>query len=126
MSVDFPTFDRPTMAISGMPVRRNCEGAAAERTNRVSMCVILAHSANASILYPPQIHVTMSAVIQSFASRLADAMGHDSVLVRSVRPVYETLLWWSSRGRGIPWTINGIVCRIDPRIRHWLARTYDP
>ena len=68
----------------------------------------------------------MSAVIQSFASRLADAMGHESVLVRSVRPAYETLLWWSSRGRGIPWTINGIVCRIDPRRRHWLARAYDP
>jgi FkbM family methyltransferase len=32
---------------------------------------------------------------------------------------------WSSGGRGIPWTINGIACRIDPRARHRMAQQYD-
>lgn len=67
----------------------------------------------------------MSAVIQRVASKLADAIGHDSGLVRSIRPAYERFLWWSSLGRGIPWTINGIPCRIDPRERHRMARQYD-
>jgi FkbM family methyltransferase len=64
-------------------------------------------------------------VIQHVASQLADALGHESVLVRSVRPAYERMLWWSSFGRGIPWTINGTSCRIDPRERHRMARLYD-
>ena len=73
----------------------------------------------------PGFYATMSAVIQRVASRLADAIGHESAVVKSVRPAYEQLLWWSSLGRGIPWTINKVVCRIDPRERHRMARQYD-
>ena len=40
MRLDLPTFERPTMAISGMPVRGNCEGEAAERTKRASIRLI--------------------------------------------------------------------------------------
>jgi FkbM family methyltransferase len=67
----------------------------------------------------------MSALIQRCASQLAGAIGHESLFIRSVRPAYEQILWWSSLGRGIPWTINGIACRIDPRERHRMARQYD-
>ena len=64
-------------------------------------------------------------MIQRFASLLADAMGHESVFIKSVRPVYERILWWSSLGHGIPWTINEVTCRVDPRARHRMARQYD-
>jgi FkbM family methyltransferase len=67
----------------------------------------------------------MSALIQRCASQLADTIGHESLVVRSMRPVYEQLLWWSSLGAGIPWNINGTDCRIDPRERHRMARQYD-
>lgn len=56
---------------------------------------------------------------------MADAIGHDSIIVRSVRPAFEHMLWWSSLGGGVSWTINGIACRIDPRERHRMARQYD-
>ena len=41
MRLDLPTFERPTMAISGTPVRTNCDGAAADMTKRASMRFIL-------------------------------------------------------------------------------------
>ena len=37
MRLDLPTFERPTMAISGMPVWRNCDGSAADVTKRASV-----------------------------------------------------------------------------------------
>lgn len=52
-------------------------------------------------------------------------MGRESWLVRSLRPAYESLLDWSNGGRGIPWTINGVSYRIDPRYRHRMGSDYD-
>lgn len=60
------------------------------------------------------------------ARRLADTLGHDSAIIRALRPAYETLLDWSTGGRGIPWTINGVPCRIDPRFRHRMGSMYEP
>lgn len=42
-----------------------------------------------------------------------------------MRPVYETLLDWSSGGRGIPWAINGVTYCIDPHYRRQLGQEYD-
>jgi FkbM family methyltransferase len=46
-------------------------------------------------------------------------------LIRHLRPTYETLLDWSYRGKGIPWSINEVPCRIDPHYRQQLGRHYD-
>jgi FkbM family methyltransferase len=56
---------------------------------------------------------------------VAEAIGRQSWLIRQLRPVYESLLDWSSGCRGIAWSINGVGCRIDPRHRHRLAQDYD-
>ena len=59
------------------------------------------------------------------ARAVARALGHESRLVRAARPLYEWLLQRLSGGRGIPWRINGVPCRIDPRLRARLARDYE-
>lgn len=63
--------------------------------------------------------------IQKIARRLAGLLGRESWLVRRLRPAYENSLDALSGGRGIPWTINGVVYRIDPRQRHRLGQHYD-
>jgi FkbM family methyltransferase len=57
-------------------------------------------------------------MLDKLATTVATVLGHDSSLVRRLRPAYETLLSWSNRGRGIPCTINGVALRRDPRCRH--------
>jgi FkbM family methyltransferase len=64
-------------------------------------------------------------LIQESARRVSGALGRESRLVRSLRPAYERLLDASTRGRGIPWEINGVEYRIDPRYRHRLGQKYD-
>jgi FkbM family methyltransferase len=64
-------------------------------------------------------------VLENTATKLADALGRESWLVRRLRPVYESLLYWSSRGSGTPWTINGVVYRVDARHRRQLGHEYD-
>lgn len=64
-------------------------------------------------------------IIQETARRAAGLLGRESWLVRSLRPAYESLLGWSNNGRGIPWTINGVSYRIDPRYRHRMGSEYD-
>src|SRR5262249_9132385 len=39
--------------------------------------------------------------------------------------IYESVLEWTSGGRGISWPINGIPYRINPRHRHQLGQNYD-
>jgi FkbM family methyltransferase len=56
-------------------------------------------------------------MLDKLATRVATVLGHESSLVRGLRPAYETLLSWSSRGRGIPCRINGVALRRDPRCR---------
>lgn len=64
-------------------------------------------------------------VLQSVARRTAEALGRESALVRALRPAYESLLDWSSAGRGAAWTINGETFRVDPRYRQRLGQSYD-
>lgn len=64
-------------------------------------------------------------VLQSAARRTAEVLGRESALVRALRPAYESLLDWSSAGRGAAWTINGETFRVDPRQRHRLGQHYD-
>ena len=61
--------------------------------------------------------------IQKLARQVSGTLGRDSWLIRHLRPTYESLLDWS--GRGIPWDINGVEYRIDPRFRAQLGANYD-
>jgi FkbM family methyltransferase len=63
--------------------------------------------------------------IQKGASWFATTLGHESRLVRGLRPCYEHAMLLMTLGRGISWSINGVPCRIDPRQRHRMARRYD-
>lgn len=65
-------------------------------------------------------------LVQGTARKTAGIFGRESWLVRSLRPAYESLLYWSSNGRGIPWAINGVTYRIDPHYRHRMGSNYDP
>lgn len=64
--------------------------------------------------------------IQQAARRTAQAVGRESAIIRALRPGYERMLGIASAGRGIPWEINGVTYRIDPRHRHRLGADYDP
>ncbi len=62
--------------------------------------------------------------LQQVASRLSQALGRDSSLVRLFRPAYETLL---DRGGGFRRTVNGHeTFLIDPRYRGLFPETYEP
>lgn len=63
--------------------------------------------------------------IQAGAGRVAGLLGRESWLVRHFRPVYENVLDRISGRRGIPWKINGVEYRIDPRQRMRLGAAYD-
>lgn len=65
-------------------------------------------------------------LIQTVARRTSGLIGRESRLIRRMRPVYESFLDWSGRGKGIPWAINDVTYRIDPRYRHRLGQNYDP
>jgi len=58
-------------------------------------------------------------------SKAAELIGRESWLVRRLRPAYETLLDRVSNDHGLPWQINGVTYRIDPRLRHQLSHDYD-
>jgi FkbM family methyltransferase len=64
--------------------------------------------------------------LQQAARRTAQAVGRESAIIRALRPGYERMLGIASGGRGIPWEINGVTYRIDPRYRHQLGADYDP
>src|SRR5258708_34201461 len=55
--------------------------------------------------------------IQRAARAAADTLGRRSRLISGLRPAYESFLDWSSRGQGIPFTINGVEFRRSPRGR---------
>lgn len=65
-------------------------------------------------------------ILQTAASQTARFVGRESWLVRQTRPAYEYLLDWSHGGRGIPWSINGQIFRIDPRCRPLMGHNYEP
>lgn len=64
-------------------------------------------------------------LLQGVARRVSGTLGRESWLVRRLRPAYESFLEVSSQGKGVPWKINGVTYRIDPRYRHRLGQTYD-
>lgn len=63
--------------------------------------------------------------LQRFGRRVADLLGRDSWFAALLRPLYARVLLVLSGGRGIPWTINGVEYRIDPRYRHRMGPRYD-
>ncbi len=67
-------------------------------------------------------------MLEKIASKVSGMFGRESLLVRQLRPAYETFLSWSGGGHGIPCTINGIELRRDPRCRqHYPANLdYEP
>jgi len=63
--------------------------------------------------------------LQNIASRIADMIGRETRLATILRKWYERILVVLTRGRGIPWEINGKTYLVDPRYRHQLAHEYD-
>jgi FkbM family methyltransferase len=61
--------------------------------------------------------------LQALARRTADLVGREALPIRLLRPAYEAVLALSRDG--IPWAINGVPCRIDPRQRQRMSRDYD-
>lgn len=59
------------------------------------------------------------------ARSVSRAVGPNSLVARAVRPPVEWILRQAAGRRGLAWEINGVACRIDPRFRAELARTYD-
>jgi FkbM family methyltransferase len=45
--------------------------------------------------------------------------------MQNLRPAYESILHLLSGGRGVPWEINGVRFRIDPRYRSYFGQDYD-
>jgi FkbM family methyltransferase len=64
-------------------------------------------------------------LLQAIARQTSGLIGRESRLIRRMRPVYESLLDWSGGENGIPWPINGVTYRINPRHRHRLGQNYD-
>jgi FkbM family methyltransferase len=62
---------------------------------------------------------------QRLARTASGAIGRDSWVVRHLRPTFESMLWLLSARRGVPWEINGVTFRIDPRYRNRLGQNYD-
>ena len=66
----------------------------------------------------------MSGVLQA-VRRTADLLGRDNRIVRGMRPLYQQALELAYRGRGMPWSINGVRCRIEPGQRGEMGQRYD-
>jgi len=64
-------------------------------------------------------------VLQAAGRKFSGMLGRESRLVRVLRPAYESLLEFSTGGRGISWKINGETYRVDPRCRQRLGQNYD-
>ena len=68
---------------------------------------------------------TIPRFLPNAARAVAGALGHESRLVRVARPAYDWLLERLSGGSGVPWSVNGVPCRIAPRMRARLPREYE-
>jgi len=67
----------------------------------------------------------MTSMLQVMASVVSAALGRDSLLVRNLRPAYESTLDWLDGGRGIEWEINGVLYRIDPHFRYLINHDHE-
>lgn len=64
-------------------------------------------------------------LIENAASRIAGILGRNSALIRTLRPAYESLLGGMHGGNGIPWQVNGVEYRIDPKERPRFGHDYE-
>src|ERR1700693_4408995 len=64
-------------------------------------------------------------LIQRIARAASGALGRDSWPIRQLRPAYESTLNVLSIGHGVPWQINGVRFRVDPRYRTCMGHDYD-
>jgi FkbM family methyltransferase len=64
-------------------------------------------------------------MIQRLAKRVAETLGRESGVIRTLRPWYERALLIGSGGRGVRYDINGVTYRVDPRHRDRLGHAYD-
>lgn len=65
-------------------------------------------------------------LLQSIGRHASGAIGRETRLITELRPFYESFLSWSKRGKGIPWTINGVSYLVDPSQRQRMGQNYDP
>jgi len=65
-------------------------------------------------------------ILEQTARRVASLLGRNSPLIKTLRPAYETLLTNLHGGNGIPWQVNGVEYRIDPKERPRFAQNYEP
>lgn len=70
-------------------------------------------------------HVRGLSALQRAARAFGGAIGRDTRLARTARPLYEAVLSRASGRNGIPWTINGERYRIDPHYRQQLSEHYE-
>ena len=64
-------------------------------------------------------------IVEAAARRVSSLLGRNSALIRNLRPVYESLLGSLHGGNGIPWTVNGVEYRIDPKERPRFGQNYE-
>jgi len=64
-------------------------------------------------------------IVEGAARRVASLLGRNSALIRGLRPAYESLLGSMHGGNGIPWTVNGVDYRIDPKERPRFGQNYE-
>lgn len=64
-------------------------------------------------------------IVQSAAKRVATLVGRNSAPIRALRPAYEAFLHALHGGKGIPWTVNGVVYRIAPSERPRFGPNYE-
>ena len=63
--------------------------------------------------------------MRAVARQVADSLGRSSRLVRTLQPLYQRMLMMRYRGTGIPWSLNGMPCRIDADQRGEMGQSYD-
>lgn len=64
-------------------------------------------------------------IVEAAARRVSSLFGRNSTLIRNLRPAYESLLGSLHGGNGIPWTVNGVPYRIDPKERPRFGQNYE-
>jgi len=64
-------------------------------------------------------------LVESAARRVASLVGRNSALIRRLRPAYESVLGSLHGGTGIPWMMNGVPYRIDPKERPRFGQNYE-
>ena len=64
-------------------------------------------------------------IVESTARRVASLLGRNSALIKTLRPAYESLLGGMHGGNGMPWRVNGIDYRIDPKERPKFGQNYE-